>query len=83
MSAVSRIARTARVIRPRVAVQARALTTSVRPVARVASVAASPAIALPAQRRWASKAAAPPTKLDIKLTDADKKKLARQRNIGM
>lgn len=82
MSAVSRIVRTARVIRPRVAIQARALTTSVRPIARVASAAASP-IAIPAQRRWASKDAPAPTKLDIKLSEADKKKLARQRNIGM
>lgn len=85
MSAVSRIVRSARVIRPRVAIQARALSTSVRPVVRVAR-AAAPA-ALPAQRRWEStEAPATPTepvKLGYKLSDADKKKLARQRNIGM
>lgn len=86
MSAVSRIVRSARVIRPRVAIQARALSTaaSVRPVARIAR-AATPA-ALPAQRRWESteaKASTEPVKLGYKLSDADKKKLARQRNIGM
>jgi hypothetical protein len=84
MSAVSRIVRSARVIRPRVAIQARALSTSVRPVARVARVA-GPA-ALPAQRRWESTeapASTEPVKLGYKLSDNDKKKLARQRNIGM
>ncbi|EJT50350.1 elongation factor g 1 [Trichosporon asahii var. asahii CBS 8904] len=84
MSAVSRIVRSARVIRPRVAIQARALSTSVRPVARVARVA-GPA-ALPAQRRWESTeapASTEPVKLGYKLSDNDKKKLARQRNIGI